>query len=355
MHTTSAPPDYRYFDLSGSHSMIGHELGAADPPFERQSWWAAPWPLAFTQSCAEVVRDIHPHLMDELTAYANVQGWDEALLWQQCCRVNLKAHIRAHALDIGEGCSTFVFYPGDGHAIVGRNYDYWPMQVRRQRLRFVPDCCAHASVGGRGGVPGGRYDGMNEHGLFVSLHVVMTDNPDADEVKPGVPFHLVARIALELCRSAHQAVELLVHLPHLSALNYLVADGQEAFVVEADPRRVRVLPMDGPVMAATNHFRHPDMRPLQGRRSSINSECRLRFMLSAAGQPPQPVQHLDPVSARLAQAERVMADRSAPLCGHSGSLTTLWSWVAELRTRRIRYAPGSPSHTPFEDVASPSA
>ena len=338
-------PDYRFFDLCGSHSGIGYELGRADSPFQTQSWWARPWPLAFTQACAEVVRDVHPHLTDEISAYANAQGRSEVDLWQQCCRVNLKAHIRAHELDVGEGCSTFVCYPGHGHAIVGRNYDYWPMQVRRQRLRYRPDCCAYASIGGRGGVPCGRYDGINQHGLFVSLHVVMTDNPPDNEVQPGVPFHLVARMALELCQSARDAADLLLHLPHLSSLNYLVADANEAFVVEADPRRRRLLPQAEPTLAATNHYRHPDMRPLQGRRISNNSACRLAF-LSAT--------HLDKnhagleTAALLDQAEKIMADRSAPVCGQSGSLTTLWSCVAELRTKQIRYAPGAPGVTAYE-------
>lgn len=339
-------PDYRYFNLLGSHRHIGYELGNADPPFQMQSWWAKPAPLPFAQACAEVVRDIHPHLMDEFVAYADAQHIASEVLWQQCCRVNLKAHIRAKELEIGEGCSTFVHYTPQGNAVVGRNYDYWSMQVRRQRLRFVPDCCALATIGGRGGVPCGRYDGMNQHGLFASLHVVMTENPDEREVKPGVPFHVVCRIALEQCHTAREARDLLLQMPHLSSLNYLLADAREAFVIEADPRRVRVLPISSQTLAATNHFRHPDMRPLQGRRSSTNSECRLGFL---SGQKLGSHQHLS-VSQLLDAAEKVMADRSAPVCGHSGSLTTLWSCVAELQTKRIRYAPGKPSETRYEEI-----
>jgi hypothetical protein len=45
-----------------------------------------------------------------------------------------------------------------------------------------------------------------------------------------------------------------------------------------------------------------------------------------------------------------MADKTAPLCGASGALTTLWSCVAELRSRRIRYAPGAPDVTPFTEL-----
>jgi hypothetical protein len=310
-------------------------------------WWAPPASLAFTDECAAVVRDIHAPLMDEFAAYAEAQQWDPHLLWQQSCRVNLKARFRLGA----EGCSTMAWYV-NGKALIGRNYDYWPLQARRQRIRFRPDSHNHATVGARGGVPCGRYDGLNEHGLFASLHVIMTDTPH--DVKPGIPFHLVPRLALELCRSAHEAVELLTRVPHLSSLNYLVADPHEAFVVEADPRRVHALPMQGHVTAATNHYRHPDMRPLQGNRVLTNSSCRLRRLSEVSEMLAAPADDgAAGVDALLAQVKALMADRTAPVCGLNGALTTLWSCVAELGSRRIQYAPGAPCNTPYEEMERP--
>ncbi len=257
-------PDYRTFDICGSHAHMGYDLGKADPPFAMQFWWAPSPRLAFANACRDVVHDIHPHLLDEFDAYADAQHVNARELWQKCCRVNLKAKVSPAALagaflpspqpspswgegaEIAEGCSTFVQIHRSAEAsspkvVVGRQLRLLahasppPAHSLCARLR------AYASIGARGGVPGGRYDGMNEHGLFASLHVVMTDNPSEDEVKPGVPFHLVVRMALELCRTARDAADLLSHLPHLSSLNYLLADPHEAFVIEADPRRVRAL------------------------------------------------------------------------------------------------------------------
>lgn len=313
-------------------------LGAQDPPFVMQPWWAPPASLSFTRECAAVVRAMHAPLMDEFDTYAGAQHWDRDLLWQQSCRVNLKARFRLGA----EGCSTFAWHV-NGRAIIGRNYDYWPLQTRRQRIRMQPQS-GHATIGARGGVPCGRYDGINQHGLFVSLHVVMTDTPDV--VKPGVPFHLVGRLALELCSTARQAVDTLTRMPHLSSLNYLVADAHEAFVVEADPRHTRVLTADGAVIAATNHYRHPDMRALQGNRILTNSTCRLQKLTAAPTVPAG----MTGVDLLLDHARSIMADRTVPVCGLSGSLTTLWSCVAELSSRRIQYAPGAPCHTPYEEV-----
>lgn len=388
--------DYRTFDMHGSHAHLGFVLGRADPPFAMQSWWWPPPPAPFAAACRDVVHDFHPHLLDEFDAYADAQRLHARDLWQKCCRVNLKAKLSppssvAHSLpspafeggvggggvEMGEGCSTFVHYlssplkrgvgaqGGGSRVIVGRNYDYLPQQVRRQRIRFAPDCCANATIGARGGVPCGRYDGLNQHGLFVSLHVVMTNTPSADEVRPGVPFHLIVRIALEQCHTAQEARDLLLHMPHLSSLNFLVADAHDAFVVEADPRRVRVLTREGDTLAATNHYRHPDMKPLQGARRFENSECRLSFLESVDSQEKVgrgesekvsispshfPTFSLSSVDELLDHAGAIMADRTAPVCGMRGSLTTLWSCVAELTTKRIRYAAGAPGIAPYEEL-----
>ncbi len=360
--TSCEAPDYRWFDLRGDYAHIGYVLGLADPPFQMQPWWWPPPALRFTDACLEVVKDVHPHLVDELRAYADAQRLSFREFWQRCCRVNLKARLSAVGLSapataIAEGCSTFVRYVNvraaqsrltTRRAVVGRNYDYLPQQARRQRIRFVPDCCAHATVGARGSVPAGRYDGLNQHGLFASLHVVMTATPHEADISPGVPFHLVVRLVLELCRTARQACDLLTRIPHLSSLNYLVADPQEAFVVEADPRRVRVIEQEGDVLAVTNHYRHPDMLKLQGGRASAHSVCRLTFLMQSADWAGAE----DDVDGLLDAAARIMADRSAPMCGVQGAMTTLWSCVAELTTRRVRYAAGPPCSTPYQELAT---
>ncbi len=360
--TSCEAPDYRWFDLRGDYAHIGYVLGLADPPFQMQPWWWPPPALGFTDACLEVVKDVHPHLVDELRAYADAQRLSFREFWQRCCRVNLKARLSAVGLSapataIAEGCSTFVRYVNvraaqsgltTRRAVVGRNYDYLPQQARRQRIRFVPDCCAHATVGARGSVPAGRYDGLNQYGLFASLHVVMTATPHEADISPGIPFHLVVRLVLELCRTARQACDLLTRIPHLSSLNYLVADPQEAFVVEADPRRVRVIEQEGDVLAVTNHYRHPDMLKLQGGRASAHSVCRLTFLMQSADWAGAE----DDVDGLLDAAARIMADRSAPMCGVQGAMTTLWSCVAELTTRRVRYAAGPPCSTPYQELAT---
>ena len=353
-------PDYRTFDIRGSHAHIGYELGRADPPFSMQFWWAPPPPARFAAACRDVVHALHPHLIDEFDAYADAQRLPARELWPMSCRVHLKARVRPEHLraagagiEIAKGCSTFAWLGVQAPSSAATTTTC--LIKRAANASALRPIAAPTPASARAAARRrGRYDGMNEHGLFVSLHVVMTDTPGQDEVRPGVPFHLVARLALELCSTAREAADLLVRLPHLSSPNYLVADAHDAIVIEADPRRVRALPREGDLVAATNHYRHPDMRPLQGARAFTNSACRLAYMMRESNwagggdKAPSPGSPL----GTLARAERIMADRSAPMCGLSGALTTLWSCVADLGARRIRYAPGPPSDTPYEELTA---
>lgn len=356
--TTPEPPDYRHFDIQGSHANLGTQLGMADGPFTRQPWWAHTADLHMTRECARVVHDWHPQLIEEIAAYADAQQIMFDSLWQVCCRVDLKARLRAQAVD-AEGCSSFAYAIGTS-MLIGRNYDYWPLQTRRQRIRFTSVTSAgasesrpFASIGARGGVPCGRYDGMNEHGVFIALHVVMTDSPAPAEIQPGIPFHLVSRIILEHSASAAAACDLLIRMPHLSSLNYLVADAHHAFVVEADPRAVRLRPLTtDQIAAATNHFEHPDMRRFAGRRITENSCRRLDYLLQPCMLPRATRDQT--TDGLLDHAQRILADRTVPICGKSGALTTLWACVAELSTRTIRYCAGAPGDAPFEPCLAPA-
>jgi hypothetical protein len=91
-------------------------------------------------------------------------------------------------------------------------------------------------------------------------------------------------------------------------------------------------------IAATNHYRHPDMIIFQRGRKLTHSHNRLRFL--------------------YAQSERtdhysLLTDHASSLCGHSGGHTTLWSLTADLTARTLAYAPGAPCVTPYEPVPWP--
>jgi hypothetical protein len=327
------PAPYRVRMLAGTPREIGAQLGRLDPPFHRPPWWPPPPDPELAEACRRLVARWHPPLIEEYEGYAAAQGMDPRLLWQQVCRTSMRARLFA--------CSAGAVW-GPAGAWVGRNYDFRPIQRRRDLVGLRPEGCL-ASLGMMGSVPGGRYDGVNEAGLFVSLHAVMADEPPP---RPGIPFHLIPRILLERCRSAGEAVELLLRMPHMLPLNLLVADPQEGFAVEIHPLCAAVrLPEDG-ILTVTNHYEHPAMQPYGGRRDlrfSMRRKERLTEHIATGAGPPR---------ERL---RRALSDHEAPVCGHRPGFSTLWSVIADLRGRAIEYAFGPPCQTPFHPFPWPSA
>ncbi|MGH2592643.1 MAG: C45 family autoproteolytic acyltransferase/hydrolase [Anaerolineae bacterium] len=322
-------PDYRVFDLRGSHRNIGREMGRANPRFRVLPWWPPPPARDFALACAAIAGDTHPPILDEYRGYAEAQSIEYEDLLQGICRTSLRQRA------VG-GCTSFAVRRG-GRVVVGRNYDFRSIQTTRLRIRLAPDA-ALPSLGMQGSVPGGRNDGVNAHGLFVSLHVVMADDPDRRV--PGIPFHLVPRILLETCRSVDAALDTITRIPHLNPFNYLLADPTRFVAVEAHPARLRVVEPEGDHLVVTNHYRHPDMLALQGRRDAMGSKGRADRVVEMIG--------------AQEDVESILRDHVAPLCEHRPHHSTLWSVVADLSARHIAYAPGTPCRAPFQPAAWPS-
>lgn len=328
-NTDNFSPDYRVFDLRGSHFDIGRALGQSTPRFEIVPWWSPSPPLDFALACAALAGDVHPPLLDEYRGFAQAQSIRYEELLQGVCRVSLRQRA------VG-GCTSFA-WRREGRILVGRNYDFRTLQRMRLRIRLAPDV-ALPTVGMQGSVPGGRYDGVNAHGLFVSLHVVMADDPE--ERAPGFPFHLVPRILLETCRTVDEAVDLVTRMPHLNAFNYLLADPARFLAVEAHPSRVRVVEPAGDWLVVANHYRHPDMVALQGRREATGSKQR--------------AERAEALIEGDIELEAILRDHAGPLCEHRAHNNTLWSVVADLGARRIAYAPGMPCAVAHQAVDWPS-
>ena len=339
------PVDYQSFDLAGTHYDLGRAQGARTERFGVPPWWPAPPPLAFAHDCARQIAEIHAPVLDELQGYADAQdlAFDDVLrgVCRQSMRVRAMAAARSPAPSYPEGgCSSFAVVGDDGHVRVGRNYDFHPVQLVRQRLRLRP-AVGRPTLGMRGSVPGGRYDGVNNAGLFVCLHVVLSDEPA--QPRAGLPFHLVPRLVLETCASTRQAVDLLTRVRHLHPFNYLVADASgDLAVVEAHARAARVAQAGGDFVAATNHYRHPDLAPYQHGRKLTHSQQRLGGLYARRAE-----------LRRAADITPALADHVSGVCGHAGGHTTLWSLRADLTARTIDYARGAPCETRYEGVAWP--
>ena len=338
--------DYQTFDLAGTYYELGQAQGARTERFGIPAWWPAPPPLAFARDCARQIAEIYPPLLEELHGYAEAQAlaYDDVLcgVCRQSMRVRAMPALRAETPTYPEGgCSSFAVVCADGHVRVGRNYDFHPVQQVRQRVRLKP-AAGRATLGMRGSVPGGRYDGVNDAGLFICLHVALSDEPA--QPRPGVPFHLLPRLVLETCANTAQAVDLLTRVRHLHPFNYLIADAAGALaVVEAHPEAVRVEQSGVDFVAATNHYRHPDLARFQHGRKLTHSQARLAGLYARQAE-----------LRETGELRPALADHAAGVCGHAGGHTTLWSLTADLNARTVRYARGAPCEARFEEVAWPN-
>ncbi|MCC7446254.1 MAG: hypothetical protein IT324_02505 [Anaerolineae bacterium] len=332
--------DTTVFDLAGSHYDIGLTIGQNSPPFTRPSWWPEPPPQSFADACAREIGLLHPGLIDEIHGHADGQRESYHELIRLICRQRLGGRMIATPPEHG-GCTSVAWRAPNGHILIGRNYDFYPIQRIRQRIRLRPHD-SRPTVGMRGTVPAGRYDGVNDAGLFVCLHIVLADQPKA--IQPGIPFHLIPRLLLERCGSVREALDLITIMPHLHSFNYLLADPCEFIAVECHMDRLRIVQPKGDILAVGNFYRHPDMASLQRNRQQTVSRRRVAFLESGPWQQDDSWQS---VTAAI-------RDHDAPVCGHDGGHTTLWSLVADLTARRINYTIGAPCCSPAIDVMWPA-
>jgi hypothetical protein len=264
---------------SGSQADIGRTLAvearrtygwtpapAADPgrARARRTWFARHWPqhLARMRGAAEEFG------LDPETDDVHLDG--------------------AGGIPLGSACSASFYPPSatvDGRGVVGRNYDFFttsatelfamlagrpappgdelPLSACPYVITSVPDdgpattvvtmneldCCM---------------DGVNEHGLAVTLLLADAENAGAPiDAGPqvGLSSGQIPRFLLDTCATAAEAIDALYAAKQYdlgTPLHYLVADaGGQAFVWERGPGGdEHVIRATGGALCVTNHMLH---------------------------------------------------------------------------------------------------
>lgn len=318
--------DYQVIELAGSAAAIGGELARrlrrVPSPFRK---WAWEEDSHFLRGCATIVDEVAPWLWTELATFAD--GLDLPPEYGLFVRAGSLPH----------GCSAVGWRSYDGRMLAGRTYDFY-MRMRTRHLLITRPEQGYAHIGMNGGLVGGRYDGMNEHGVFVALHKVMTHRPASHT--PGVPYHLLPRLALQCCRTAEEAAELLMRLPHLASFNYTLADATGTLIALECYPGLPVQRRDGDeILAVTNHYSSPALAPLQGQRPTTDSRRRMAA--------------LEAIGERWGDGWNVtvdaVADHEGGVCCHREFGATLWAGVFDLGARRAAYSFGAPCRNPMTD------
>lgn len=344
--------DYRVYGLAAKHRDIGRRLGELYGLFGPTKEQMHPQHVAFARHCRQVLGDVYAPLVEEIDATAAGAGKAaDDVLWHYCLDVGAPAGSGALPLN---NCTTVGVMTSAG-PVIARNYDFFYFES----FRHLVTTYAEGAIGHTGmwtGLAGGRYDGVNAKGVWISMHG--GGGRQAQHVKPGIAFYHLCRIVLETCATAQEGVDLLTDVPHIASYNFFVADAKEMFVVEAHPERVRVRQPEDGVLVCTNHPVHPEMVDWTESPILDNSRRRMEFLRGGArwamgigdGLKGAVAVQADDVARSFAT---LMRDHTVPVCGHTDGLATFWSALCVPQRRAIRYSLGAPCRNDYVDVTWP--
>lgn len=330
--------------LKGSH----YEMGVKRGTIFRRKGITFPLHLDAFQSehgsrSREILRSFFPEVCEEIRGVCGIIGADERqltswLLCMGCCMYNLEENI---PIEI-RGCTAFACEAG-GRIFYGRNNDLPPY------LRDGSSSELYAPAGGNrfilttSSFINGE-EGLNEHGLTVSMTFVMTD---LKKIRPGFNSCFLVRYLLERADSVEQALSLLMELPVASNCNILLADQSGGMAVaECTPavKRIRRAEVFGGarVVCAVNSFTSDEMKPYDDSDGNdYDSHKRYQVVLESVS------------SGRLSPDEetamRLLRGEYGFLCQYDDEpdFETVWSSVADLKSLVICRAEGDPRKKRF--------
>jgi hypothetical protein len=149
--------DYRVVELCGSGADIGAQMAQVlqrvPSPFRKWPWEED---HDFLEACATMLEDVAPWLWEELATFAEGIG------------LPAEQGLFVRGGSLPHGCSAVAWRAPDGRVLAGRTYDFYT-RMRTRHLLVTQPVEGYRHVGMNGGLVGGRYDGVNEHGVFVAL------------------------------------------------------------------------------------------------------------------------------------------------------------------------------------------
>jgi hypothetical protein len=337
---------FRHLALSGSSAEVGRVLAAAlgSNPGYMRFFTAGRVDAAslgyetFSQLEASFER-VCPGIVDEVhgfAAEANLQP-EQVMYYQMSSLVKTN-------------CSQMVALPAitrAGQVLVGRSYEWKPDEDDL--------CLCTTAVSGRARHIGfsimsmGRMDGMNEHGLSVTMSGGMAAGlPHEWNRRRGVNFWVVVRGLLENCATTREALERLQAMPPASNTNIVIADRSgRAALAEIAAGELEVWEI-GPdlkrdSLVSTNHFVLPRMAPLNRHPFILESSVPRYAAIQAAIAAEQP--KVDRETLRTVLAREIPNGCFGPY--YRQGFGTLWAQIIDLNALEMEVCFGAPGFNPW--------
>lgn len=211
------------------------------------------------RKCRQLFDNVPPQYRAEVDAMS-VSGLDRPLL----VAANTLFDLSGMGLLPMLGCSSLVVPPersATSGLLFGRNLDYFSLGYLHNYslvtvYRPLADRLGFVSVGFPAVV--GCFSGMNQAGLCLARHEVLSPKVKRTFNPRGVPFAICFRQVLETCRSVSEAVGLIERTPHVTVNNLVLCDASGGTICEITPDGIRCRPLEDGLGACTNHFLHSE-------------------------------------------------------------------------------------------------
>jgi predicted choloylglycine hydrolase len=251
-------------------------------------------------------------------------------------------------------CSHLVVLPAlteTKHVLVGRSYEFnEAVDDKRFCTTSIDGKYTHM---GFSTLFFGRTDGMNEHGLSVTMSAggipVGINQGMTPPIQEGLQFWALVRVILEQCKTVDEAIALFQEFPNCGNPIFIVADsvGAAARLETYGPHKfVQRIDETSPqkYLLATNHFQSSKMRQLDPT-THTHSTNRYRAIKSfVEGSAPR---------VNIKGMKGLLADKYPQgLCCHyyREFFGTLYSFVFDLTDKRAEISFGSPAANPWHVI-----
>ena len=337
---------FHHIVLEGTHYEVGNQLAEflKQDPGAKQFFSSATTNLKRLgfpdfKTLWEYCEECSPGLTDEIQGFADGMSVtsDKLPFWNWTFSPSL-----------GGKCSQLALLSSvtkDKHIYVGRSYE-WNHKEEDMKL-FTTRVKGKANHIGFSCLLFGRHDGLNEHGLVVS----MTGGGIF-----GVPFKhrgpmfwLPIRTLLDQCTSVNHALEILTTLPLTGYLTLMFVDKQNnaAFVEVADGVLSvnRITPNDDKAFGfSVNHFRLPDMQGYNKMNVGIIAHSKVRESLIMKW-----FQSKVPRVTKADVKALMASEHPLGLCNHfyNDGFGTLWSMIFDVTQGTVDACFSAPTHNKY--------
>ncbi|MCK4272520.1 hypothetical protein KAX22_07715 [bacterium] len=332
-----------HIKLSGSYEQMGCKQGRllkrsgfTLPPSDKKM-------LRFAKQCEEIVGQYMPELLDEIRGVAEGAEID----YDTIMTLTMTAPFDPDEVPSCAVTAVMSERTADGRMIVGRNFDMFEDVSKEGATTYRTYPEGHCASVGNCDIWVGRWDGLNEAGLFTGTTALFL--PEPKPALPGPVGWFIGRHILDHYATVNEAVEFIKSLPCTGSGGRLIADSSGKAVVMESSTEGKELryPEDG-LLVLTNHAVCPAFAG-----KDRDSECfadsqarynRLRELLGVA-------KVID-----VEMVKKAMSDHEGGVCSHkvdsSGRKdSTIWSVVARPGERQVDIAEGHPCRAQYRTVS----